>query len=78
MDTQQLAAEARSLRENEALQYALDQLRTNALDALVRASATDADTIRNSQAVVKVIDELRSDIEGLILSGAPRKAPGIA
>lgn len=73
-----LASQAMSLRDNEAFQQALDNLRNGALEALVRAPATDADAIRDYQATVRVVDELRGDLDGFIRSGAPRKAPGIA
>jgi hypothetical protein len=76
--TDTIAAEAASLRDNEAFQKALDNLRNGALEALVRVPATDVEAIRDYQATVKVVDELRNDIEGFIASGRARARPGIA
>lgn len=70
--------EAMSLRDNEAFQRALNLLRANALEALVRVPATDVEAIRDYQATVRVVDQLRDDLEGFIRSGQPRKSPGIA
>lgn len=77
-DPERLAHEAMSLRDNEAFQTALDNMRRDAVEALVRVPATDTEAIRDYQATVKVVDDLRSDIEGFIRSGSPRKAVGIA
>jgi len=74
----QLAQQAASLRDNEAFQAALDNLRAGALEALARVAATDAEAIHAHQATVRVVDDLRGDIEAFIRSGLPRKAAGIA
>lgn len=78
MTTEQLATLAASLRDNEAFQLALTNQRSDALDALARVAATDVEAIRDHQATVRVIDNLRDDLDGFIRSGQPRKAPGIA
>lgn len=78
MDTDQIAQLAMSLRDNEVFQMALDNQRNGAIEALIRVDATDANAIHSYQATVRVVDELRSDIEGFIASGAPKKKPGLA
>jgi hypothetical protein len=78
MDTEQIAQQAMSLRDNEVFQLALDNLRNGAIEALVKVSATDTDAIHSYQATVRVVDELRSDLEGFIRSGQAKKKPGLA
>ena len=78
MDTQQRAQMAMSLRDNEVLQEAFSALRSNALEALAKADPTDADGIRQYQATIAVVDELREHLDGLIRSGAVKKPAGIA
>ncbi len=78
MDAEQLSQLAMSLRDNEVSQLVLDRIRTSAPDALVSADATDAQEINKHQATVRVVDELRGDIEGFIASGLPKKKPGLA
>lgn len=78
MDKAQLAREAQNLRDNEVFMFALDAMRSEAIQGLVSAAPTDAETIRNHQAKVHVVDELRGSIEAFIRSGQPKKTPGIA
>lgn len=77
MTRQELAAEAQRLKDNEAFQLALDHMRSAALEGFVRTSATDAEAIRDHQAKVWVVDELRGDIEAFIRNGQPKKPAGI-
>lgn len=72
-----LAAEAKRLKGNEAFQWALNSIRSDAMEALAKASATDADTIRDHQTKVKVADEFLELIEAAIRNDQPRKAAGI-
>lgn len=78
MDAEQIAQQAMSLRDNEAFQAALDGIRTDALDALIRADATDALAINKHQATVRVVDNLRADLDGFIRMGQPKPKPGLA
>lgn len=78
MDTDQIAQQAMSLRDNEAFQAALDGIRNDALDALIRADATDAPAINKHQATVRVVDNLRADLDGFIRMGQPKTKPGLA
>lgn len=78
MDNSQRAQMAMSLRDNEILQEAFSTLRSNALEALAKADPTDADGIRQYQATIAVVDELREHLDGLIRSGAAKKPAGIA
>lgn len=78
MDTDQIAQRAMSLRDNEAFQAALDGIRNDALDALIRADATDAPAINKHQATVRVVDNLRADLDGFIRMGQPKTKPGLA
>ena len=77
MTKEQLAAEAERLRDNEAFQAALDALRMSALEGPARTPATDIEAIRDHQARVRVVDDLRGDIEAFIRNGMPRKPAGI-
>ena len=77
MDKAQLAAEAQRLKDNEAFQLALDHMRTEATEGLVRTSAADAETIRDFQAKARVVDELRGNLDAFIRSGMPKKPSGI-
>jgi hypothetical protein len=76
-DKAQLAAEAQRIKENEALQLALSQIRSEALEGLVRTPATDIEAIRDHQAVVRVVDDFLARIEATIRNGQPRKQAGI-
>lgn len=78
MDTDQTAQLAMSLRDNEVFQMALDNLRNGAIEALVKVNATDTTAIHSYQATVRVVDELRADLEGFIRSGQPKTKPGLA
>ena len=78
MTPEQLASLASSLRDNEAFQLALDNARNGALERLATTEPTNTVAILANQAVVKVIDELRGDLEQFIRSGTPRKPAGIA
>mgnify|MGYP001548180724 FL=1 len=78
MTPEQLASLASSLRDNEAFQLALDNARNGALERLTTTEPTNTVAILANQAVVKVIDELRGDLEQFIRSGTPRKPAGIA
>lgn len=78
MTAEQLASLAQSLKDNEAFQAALDNQRSNALEALAVMSREDAERFYSMQVTVRVIDEIRADLEQFIRSGQPRKAPGIA
>lgn len=78
MTPESIAAEANSLRENDAFQKALDGIKSQALDALVAINADDKNGIVRLQATVGVVDDIRSDLEQFIRSGAPKKPAGIA
>lgn len=72
-----LAPLAQSLKDNEAFQAALDGMRSDALESLARAIATDANKIRDLQARIRVVDELRGNLEDFIRQGQPKQKPGI-
>lgn len=76
-EKQRLAAEAQRLKDNEAFQAALSGLRLDALEGLARAQATDIETIRDHQASVRVVDNLRGNLEAFIRNGHLRKTAGI-
>lgn len=76
-DKAQLAAEAQRLKDNEALQAALKEMRDDALEGLVVADPTKPEEIRNHQATVRVIGDFLARIEAIIRNGQPRKKPGI-
>lgn len=78
MDEEQIAQQAMSLRDNDAFQMALDNIRNGAIEALVRADAADTQAIHSYQATVKVVDDLRADLDGFIRSGKSKAKPGLA
>lgn len=78
MDAEQIAQQAMSLRDNDAFQRALDGIRSDAMDALIKADATDALAINKHQATVRVVDNLRADLDGFIRQGQPKAKAGIA
>lgn len=69
---------SQSLKDNEAFQRALDNQRNGALEALAITLATDADAIRVHQAVIRVVDAIRGDLEQFIRAGQPPKPVGLA
>ena len=77
MDKAQLAIEAQRVKDNEAFQEAMDYLRSNALEGLVRTPATDTEAIRDHQAVVRVVEDFLARIDATIRNGQPRKQGGI-
>lgn len=78
MDNDKFAQQAMSLRDNDAFQTALDNLRKGALEALATVAAGDQAAIHQQQAIVKVVDDIRSDIEAFIRTGSPKTKPGLA
>lgn len=78
MTAEQLASLAQSLRDNEAFQAALDSQRSSALEALAVMSRDDVERFYSMQVTVRVIDEIRADLEQFIRSGKPKTPPGIA
>lgn len=77
MTDDQIAHEAQSIKDNEAFQMAIGAMRRDAIEALIAVDATDADKIRDHQATVRVVDELRSSLEALIRKGQQPRAPGL-
>lgn len=78
MTSEQIASLAMSLRDNEAFQMALDGQRNSALDELANIDADDRNGILKHQAIVKLVDEIRADLEQFIRSGMKRGPSGIA
>lgn len=78
MTKEQLAALAQSLKDNEAFQAALNDIRADALEALATMSRDDELAFYTAQATVKVVDAIRSDLEQFILKGKAKPKPGIA
>jgi hypothetical protein len=77
MTKEQIALAAQSIKDNEAFQMALGAMRRDAIEELVSTNATDTDKIRDLQAHVRVVDELRANLEALIRAGQAPKAPGL-
>lgn len=78
MSTEQLSQLAQSLMDNEAFQGSLTQNRDNALEDLARLDATDTESIRDRQAMVRLIDNIRADLDRFVRAGRPKTKPGIA
>lgn len=77
MTPTQLASLAQSLKDNEAFQEAIDMTRSNALEMLAIIPASDIEAIQKNQATVRVVDDIRANLEQFIRSGTAAKAPGI-
>jgi hypothetical protein len=77
MTDAQLAHEADNIRQNEAFQKALDKQRTDALERLATVDATNTEMIHHLQAVVRVVDDLRGNLDAFIRAGQPKRQPGI-
>lgn len=78
MTSDQLASLAQSLKDNEAFQAAMNTIRTDALELLATLPREDEARFYSLQATVKVVDDLRGNLEQFIRSGKPEKPPGIA
>lgn len=78
MTPEQKAELAQSLVGNEAFQEALDNQRTAALERLATMARDDARSFYAAQAIVAVIDGIRSDLDAFVRSGKPARKPGIA
>lgn len=68
MISEHLAKEARRLLADEVLSLALDGMRAEALERLVRADAADMTEITRQQAKVAAVDDFRGELEGHILA----------
>jgi hypothetical protein len=75
---EQLAALAQSLKDNEAFQAVLDGQRSNALENLATMRRDDEQAFYASQAIVAVVDGIRTDLDAFVRAGAAKKKPGIA
>jgi hypothetical protein len=69
---------AQSLKDNEAFDKALTNIRNAALEHLAEMPHDDAHGFYAAQATVRVVDNIRSDLEAFIRNGAPKPKPGIA
>lgn len=71
-ELEQEAVEAEQLRTDPAFQRAILAIRKEAVEALIGCDATDADAIREKQALIRAIDGLCGEIANAILR-SPRK-----
>lgn len=78
MTPDQAASLARSLRDNEAFQQALRNIRDEALNALATMPRADEAAFYSAQARVAVVDDIRGNLDQFIRSGQPTKPPGLA
>lgn len=67
-----LAAEAMSLRDNEAFQAALNAIRSSAVDTLIAVNADDKNSLLKAQATVQVVDDIRDNLRAFIDAGKPK------
>lgn len=77
MTKEELAVEARRVRESEAVVAALDNLRTDALDALATANPFDAEKIAVHQATVRTVSDFLGQLDAMIRNGEEKKQFGI-
>lgn len=73
-----LALAADRLRTEPAFQQAILSMRRDAVEALVAANPTDADTIRMHQANIRAIDNLCGELAWMITHAASRQGPAVA
>lgn len=78
MTKEQLASLAHSLKDNEAFQQALNNIRAGAIEMLCSVDADDKNTLLKAQAMVNVVDAIRETLALNIREGEPKAAPGIA
>lgn len=78
MTPDQLASLAQSLKDNEAFQTALDDIRDDALEALATMPRDDEAAFYTKQATVRVVDDIRGNLDLFIRSGKSAKPPGLA
>ena len=64
-----LAREARRLLEDEVLRRAFDAVRQDAIEALAGVDADDRTAILRLQARAAVIDEVRAQLQAMIMRG---------
>ncbi|MGE9191050.1 hypothetical protein, partial [Escherichia coli] len=73
MTPDHIVSEALSLEANEVFTTEMEKLRTAALMGLVVTPANDTDTIRDHQAMVRAIDDIRAKVRLLALTNAPKQ-----
>jgi hypothetical protein len=71
-----LAKEAARLKADPIFNKALDDIRADALNELVKASADDKSNIIRLQQVAQVTDEIRNVLDRYILAADVQEDPG--
>lgn len=66
------AVDAERLRQDPAFQRAVLTIRKNALEALVKIDPVKVDEIRNTQAQIRAIDNLCTELADTIIRGTPQ------
>lgn len=74
--TDHLAKEADRLKNDEIFNKALDEIRSDALEALVVSNADDKTMILRLQQKVAVIDEIRNVLDRYIMAADVQEEPG--
>ena len=78
MTPDRIVSEALSLEANEVFTTEMEKLRTEALMGLVNTPASQPDQIRDHQAMVRAIDDIRAKVRLLALTNAPKAKSGLA
>lgn len=76
-EAEHFAREAARLMDDEALQRALDAIRSAAIDALIRADATVTHDVVRLQAKIAVIDDLRGEIRQTVEQFTSKSRPAL-
>jgi hypothetical protein len=76
MSADHLAKEAARLRADEIFNKALDDIRSEALEALAVAAVESPMTILRWQSRVMVVDEIRNALDRYILAADVQEQPG--
>lgn len=75
MDKEFLAREALRLRDDPVLRLAIEAIRTDAVERIIQADASDTAKITELQALARACDRLPTELEAMIRSAQTRKTP---
>lgn len=73
MDKEFLAREAARLREDPVLRQAIEAIRSDAVERIIQADASDTAKITELQALARACDRLPAELETMIRSAQERK-----
>lgn len=78
MDIKESSLAADRILNDEVFKEAVSELRKGALEALLSVAATDADAIRDNQALVRALDSLEGKLRGVVTASKLTKRKAAA